>query len=319
VRWIDMTAKRSSGMAARRAKLGLLDAFPRLTGQTKYTVAMATKGIRVLELRLRILDLLRGYDVLTVRMLHYRLVSTFDYPNDRNFFKRTQYSLKVLRRLFPELRAKFEDPTRQVSNPMMPRPGIELWHEKSSLEVFSRRLAERYHVPTLAERGFGSLTMFFKAVVRAKKRGVRKILLLTDHDPSGLLIDRITRREMPIEVERIALTMEQIRRYRLPPLRVKRSDSRAKEYIRKFGDNAWEVEALPPKALLSIIRKKIVENLPKGFLEGLKSQEEAARIVRPLEREMVRGLREEAMKMRRKGLSAQQILSALRRRFRPRP
>ncbi len=128
-------------------------------------------------------------------MLFYRLVSLHRYDNDRNFYKRLQYSLKILRKLLPELNQKFEETTRMVSRPDAPRPPIELWVEKSSLEFFLRRWASRYHVPILAERGFGSITMFVKATRRAERRGVNKILFISDHDPSGLMINRVTGRE----------------------------------------------------------------------------------------------------------------------------
>lgn len=159
-------------------KADLLKGFPRLSQETKRLVFDVTKGQHVLLLRLRILELLSSYSKLTVRMLFYRLVSLYDYPNDRRFYKRLQYSLKRLRKAVPEVGAKFEDPTRQVSTPLTPRPKIELWLEKSSLEFYLKKIADRYHVPTLSERGFGSATMFRKAVERATRRGVEKIAWL---------------------------------------------------------------------------------------------------------------------------------------------
>ncbi len=299
--------------ALRKAKL--LEDFARIDYQTKQLIASISKGYRVLLLRLQILELLHSYTSITVRMVFYRLVAVYNHPNDHRFYKRLQYSLKRLRKLLPETNEKFHDPTRPVRTPGMPNPKIELWTEKSSLEFFLRRLAQKYHVTTLAERGFGSMTMFHRAIQRAERRGVRRVLFISDHDPSGLMINAVTKREMPIHVERIALTLEQIKRYRLPPIRVKRKDSRSKKYIAKFGDNAWEVEALPPKALIHIVEEKLRENIPKEFLKTLREGEAAEKLARPVEKEVIENIRSEAVRMKKQGLSDEEILRRLREKF----
>jgi len=279
----------------------LVASFPRLSREMKGILLTRTKGRGVLLLRLRMLSLLTSYEKLTVRMLFYRCVSMYNYPNSKNFYKRLQYSLKAVRKLFPEVGLKFEDPTRQVSAPPIPRPKIELWLEKASLEFYLGKVAERYHVPTLSSRGFGSVTMFIKAIERARRRGVVRILLISDHDPSGLLIAEVTKREMPVRVKRIALTMEQIKRYGLPSIRVKRSDSRAKKYIEKFGDRAWEVEALPPRTLLHIVEEELKRNITPGLLKEVRLSEEALRVTSRLEGEVGEWLREKAAAMLKGG------------------
>ncbi len=289
--------------------------FRNVSTETKHLVASITKGSNVLILRLRIMELLQSYSKITVRMLYYRVVSLFNYPNDRRFYKRLQYSLKRIRKLFPETNMKFEDPTRPIRIPPMPNPNIELWTEKSSLEFFLRRLAERYHVPTLAERGFGSTTMFVKAVARARRRGVRKILFISDHDPSGLMIDAVTRRELSVKVERIALTMDQIRKHKLPSISVKRKDSRAKKYIEKFGDNGWEVEALPPRELLRIVEENLKNNIPKEFLQELRFKEKVEKVTKPLEQKLIERLRSEAIRLKKKGVTDEEILKRLSKEF----
>ncbi|NWG36110.1 hypothetical protein [Nitrososphaera sp.] len=296
----------------------ILSKLPKLDEHKKQSVAGISKTAGVLLLRLRVLDTLRHYSSITVRMLFYRLVSLYRYPNDRKFYKRLGYSLKKLRRLFPDIEEKFDDPTRQVRMPEMPDAKIELWVEKSSLEHFLEKLAAKYHVPILAQRGFGSLTMFRKALQRARKRGVRKVLLLGDHDPSGLRIDEVTRHEMEslgLEIERIALTMQQVKRYRLPAIRTKRKDSRSKGYVEKFGNRAWEVESLPPRTLLRIVEKKLKENVPAGFLQELRETEQAERISRPVEQKLARLLRKRSMQLKRQGLSDKEIRKKLAEEF----
>lgn len=284
--------------------------------ETKSLVAANTKGTKVLLLRLRTLELLRDYRRLTVRMAYYRLISADDYPNDREFYKRLQYSLKRLRKLLPEARLKLEDPTRQVSVPIPPSPDVELWVEKQSLQFVLQGLASKYHIPVLALRGFGSLSMFRKALQRAAKKKVTKILYVGDFDPSGLLIEEVAAKEMKMaKFERVAVTPEQAKKYRLPSVRVKKSDSRARKYIEKHGDEAWEAEALPPKALLHIVERAFRENLSEKFLKEISLEDEVARMTRPLERQLVGKIRAEAMELVRKGATKDSILARLKRRF----
>ena len=262
------------------------------------------------------MEVLGEYETVTTRMIFYRLIS-IDYPNDRRFYKRLQYSLKRLRKVLPELNEQLQDPTRPVELPPAPRADIELWVEKTSLAYFLRKTAGKYHVPILASRGFGSLSMFVQAVKRAKKRrGVRKVLLVTDLDPSGLKIGEVIAKEMsPVEIERIALTPQQVDEYSLPAIRVKLSDSRARKYIEEYGNRSWEIEALPPDTLLRIVERKIRQNLSKEFLEEVRLSAKAARITEPIRREIEERLRSEAAELMKEGLSREEILEKLGGRY----
>jgi len=60
-----------------------------------------------------------------------------------------------------------------------------------------------------------------------------------------------------VTVQRCALTIEQVRKYNLPPNPTKKADSRARRYISMFGDQCWELDALEPTELQRIIRESI--------------------------------------------------------------
>lgn len=293
----------------------ILSKFPQIDESTKQTVAGMCKTANVLVLCLRILKVLRSYPSIILRMLFYRTISVYRYPNDRNFYKRLGYAAKKLRKAFPDVDAKFEDPSRQVRKARQPAAGIELWVEKSSLEHFMKKLAAKYHVSILAQRGFGSLSMFRKALERAVKRGVRKVLLVGDHDPSGLAIDDVTRRQMAsvagLEIERIALTVEQARQYRLVAIPVKKKDSRAKAYKERFGNRSWEVESLSPRTLLRIVERSLKRNLPSAFLRELQEVEQVEKISRPLEKQLVERLRKKALALKKQGLTKDEIRKKL--------
>ncbi len=108
------------------------------------------------------------------------------------------------------------------------------------------------------------------------RTGQRPIILhFGDHDPSGLdmIRDIYQRLEFMLvngvhgdlfgdvdswfSVLPIGLSMEQIKKYDLPPNPTKLTDSRAKKYIQKFGKTCWEVDALSPKTLTSIVETNI--------------------------------------------------------------
>ncbi len=64
----------------------------------------------------------------------------------------------------------------------------------------------------------------------------------------------------PVKVYRIALNMDQVRQYNPPPNPAKLTDSRAQGYIKKYGDESWELDALDPATITALIQGA-VENL----------------------------------------------------------
>lgn len=52
-----------------------------------------------------------------------------------------------------------------------------------------------------------------------------------------------------VEVRRLALNMEQVRKYDPPPNPAKVTDSRFAAYCDQFGDESWELDALSPKVV----------------------------------------------------------------------
>jgi hypothetical protein len=63
----------------------------------------------------------------------------------------------------------------------------------------------------------------------------------------------------PFTLNRIALNMDQVLQYAPPPNPAKITDSRSTKYIREFGDESWELDALEPKVLTKLIQDAILE------------------------------------------------------------
>ena len=77
-----------------------------------------------------------------------------------------------------------------------------------------------------------------------------------------------------VEVRQIGLTTEQVKLYSPPSNPAKITDPRAKQYIAEFGNTSWEVDALKPEILHSLVREG-VEGLidMKLFKDKLKQEE----------------------------------------------
>lgn len=106
------------------------------------------------------------------------------------------------------------------------------------------------------------------------------ILYLGDHDPSGEDMVRDIRDRLKefkvalLEVEKIGLTMAQVKQYNPPPNPAKLTDSRAKDYVAKFGKSSWEVDALPPPVLTQIVRRAFAKHIDKKKVAAIKEREE---------------------------------------------
>ena len=162
---------------------------------------------------------------------------------------------------------------------------VEVWVEKQALEGVIAQACEPLDVPYFACKGYTSQSEMWRASERLRgylENGVIPVILhLGDHDPSGLdmtrdIQDRLNdvfglgkhmpdeprkagqpRTKMRLPVRRIALNMDQIAEHRPPPNPTKIKDSRAREYIAKYGHECWELDALEPPILRSLIQTEI--------------------------------------------------------------
>jgi len=263
----------------------------------------------------RILKTVKSYASLTIRQLFYILISRFprDYPATKAFYKRLDRYLAKIRRVNPEVHKKFIDPTRPFTVPPLRFPKIEVWVEKDSIRNFIGKLTARYRLGIQVLRGFASLSMFRRALERARKRGVTMVLYIGDWDPSGLLIEKVAQgemnHEMGIKFVRLAITMEQIKRFHPPSRPVNIKDSRAKEYIEKYGDRCWEVEAIRPRTLLKLIEKGLRGNVPPEFLVQAEARERAARLARPVTEKLRKTIEREVLRLLEVGIPEEEILT----------
>jgi hypothetical protein len=151
--------------------------------------------------------------------------------------------------------------------------------EKDALIGVVEQVARRHDVPCFSCRGYTSQTEMWNAAQRLidKSNGCSRpvtVIHLGDHDPSGIDMTRdieerlveFSHGELGLTIDRIALNMDQIEEYSPPPNPAKITDSRADAYIKMFGGASWELDALNPKILDSLIDGKIAQIVDQDLM-----------------------------------------------------
>ncbi len=247
----------------------------------------------------------QGY-VLTVRQLYYQLVA-------RDVIENNEKSYDRIVRLVAEARDcglldwdAIEDRTRNLVSPATwesPRDiiedcadqfqldlwegqaqRVELWIEKEALAGVLLRTAQRYGCSLMACRGYMSQSEVWSAGHRRMGGSQRVVVLyLGDHDPSGIDMTRDVRDRLqlysgrPIDVERLALNIDQIEQYNPPPNFAKEKDTRFQEYRNAYGANSWELDALTPDVLDGIASRAIEKHLDADLFKQRQAETKEAR------------------------------------------
>ncbi len=145
--------------------------------------------------------------------------------------------------------------------------------EKEALSGVLADVCYRYDVPLLACKGYPSATVLrefaLNDILPALDGDQTAVILhLGDHDPSGIDMTRDIDERVElfcdgrsITMARLALNMLQIERLKPPPNPAKQTDSRFGAYVRKFGKRCWELDALDPEELQSIVKRSIVQRI----------------------------------------------------------
>ena len=205
---------------------------------------------------------------LTVRQIFYQLVSKRIIPNILPAYNRYGRILVNLRRRRPDVDARIVDRTRplfkgKVSFWKGQKYYVEVWLEKDALSSLVKQVTSIYGCALQVTRGYPSLSVIRDLSERAPKDCRLVILYLGDFDPSGEDIFRHISEEVKkkfsnVILEKIALKKEDIKKYGLPPLPAKRTDPRYKKFVKKHGNRAVELDALPPQILLKKIGDAIL-------------------------------------------------------------
>jgi len=232
----------------------------------------------------------QGFD-LTVRQLYYQMVSKALIENTQKSYKRLASIISNARNAGLIDWDAIKDRTRFLrSNPHWDDPGEilhsaamsyledrwrnqkyrpEVWIEKDALVGVIERECKQWDVPFFSARGYPSQSAMWEAGRKRLREydylGQQTVIIhLGDHDPSGIDMTRDIRERLALysgwadfNVQRIALSMEQIEQYDPPPNPAKITDPRAKAYIMEFGYESWELDALEPQVIIDLISRTI--------------------------------------------------------------
>ncbi len=232
----------------------------------------------------------QGY-TLTVRQLHYQFVS-------RDIYKNTHLNYQRLASVVDDARKAglidwdaIEDRTRFLrsytlySGPQSFLTRVvrgyaedlwrdqdvycEFWEEKDALLGVIEKPCNEYRVPYMSCRGYMSSSELYEAgkrMERMQAKGKHCIIFhMGDHDPSGCNMTDVNRdsvntfaRSYDVQVERLALTMDQIEEYSPPPNYAKEADSRYQGYVDEYGtEECFELDALHPSVINDLITNAI--------------------------------------------------------------
>ncbi len=144
----------------------------------------------------------------------------------------------------------------------------EVWIEKDALVGVISDVCNEFDVPYFSCRGYISQSEMWAAAERATDwelgGQIPFVIHLGDHDPSGIdmtrdIEDRFNIFGSNVPLSRVALNMNQVDEYEPPPNPTKLSDSRASGYISRYGYDSWELDALSPQVITSVIRGRLDE------------------------------------------------------------
>jgi hypothetical protein len=160
---------------------------------------------------------------------------------------------------------------------------VEVWVEKDALSGVLLPITNEYHVHLMVNRGYSSISAMHDASIRfriAEQDNKECYLLYVgDLDPSGEdmvrdIKDRLGELWANVDVNKIALNREQVDEFSLPPNPAKTTDPRSRGFIDEHGESSWEVDAMPPASLDSLLREKLEELLDREAYDAVIELEE---------------------------------------------
>jgi len=151
---------------------------------------------------------------------------------------------------------------------------VEVMVEKDALSGILEPVCRKLDIRFTANKGYSSSSAMYEAAERITlSNNAQKeiyLLYLGDHDPSGIdmtrdIKDRLalfTYEKFYIETTRLALNYDQVEQWNPPENPAKENDSRYQVYLEQFGVSSWELDAVEPATLASL-----VENHVKGLID----------------------------------------------------
>ena len=167
---------------------------------------------------------------------------------------------------------------------------VEIWVEKDAIAGVVSGITYGYDVNLRPVRGYSSLTFLHQAAEEMCE--ITKpihLYYLGDHDPSGHDIERAGKEGLiemlkslgrpvgGISWTRLALIPGDLKQFEIIPLPAKAKDARYKGFVKEYGTDAAELEALPPDVLRGRVRAAIEQHIDAEEWKKLQRTEELER------------------------------------------
>jgi len=251
-------------------------------------------NIAMIETINRILDEYRiqGFR-LSLRQLYYQLVSRDYIPNNLRSYKNIgnlvsnarqagliDWNMIEDRNRETAIPAHWESPAQIVEaaanqfriDKWLDQPfHIEVMVEKDALSGVLQPVCRQLDIGITANKGYSSSSTMYEIGKRIYDQRISGknicILYLGDHDPSGIDMTRDVRERLQmysrinIEVIRLALNWEQIELWQPPENPAKDTDARYSAYVSQYGESSWELDAVEPGQLASLVRTAVQNRL----------------------------------------------------------
>jgi len=245
---------------------------------------------------------------LTLRQLYYQFVARGLIANRVTEYKRLGSVINDARLAGEVDWEAIEDRTREVrTNPHWDSPSdlinaaarqylnnrwdtqpyyVEVWIEKDALVGVFERACTQLDVPLLSCRGYTSQSEMWRAgqrLIEKSDEGKEIVVLhFGDHDPSGIdmtrdITDRLELFGANLDMRRLALNYDQVKKYNPPENPAKETDSRYIGYMSKYGDKSYELDALEPTVLAKLVTREVQSLIDDDAWEEATERQEQGR------------------------------------------
>jgi hypothetical protein len=248
---------------------------------------------------------------LSLRQLYYQLVARDYIPNNIRSYKNLGALVSNARQAGRVDWGMIEDRNRETSiNSHWGNPGeiiysaassfridkwegqewhIEVMVEKDALSGVLEPVCRDLDIGITANKGYSSSSTMYEIGKRLRKKHDDDgknicVIYLGDHDPSGIDMTRDVEERLQlysniggIEVIRLALNWDQIELWQPPENPAKETDSRFSAYAREFGESSWELDAIEPAKLASIVEKEVLSRRDEDLWDDAVEIEEKGR------------------------------------------
>ena len=163
---------------------------------------------------------------------------------------------------------------------------VEVMVEKDALSGILEPVCRKLDVRFTANKGYSSSSAMYEASKRIAIAAFRErkevhLFYLGDHDPSGIdmtrdIMERLalfTYDKISIETVRLALNYDQVEQWQPPENPAKESDSRYQVYLEKFGESSWELDAVEPATLASLVEDHVKELIDQDQWDEVEEEE----------------------------------------------